>query len=196
MEPLRVLVGCEFSGVVRDAFTRAGHFAVSCDLLPTETPGLHIQCDIREILSDSQEWDLFVGHPPCRCLCTSGSQYWPMYEMKGEQQEAIDFFKLLYNAPIRRVCIENPVGIMSARLRQPDQYIQPWEYGHNETKKTGLWLKNLPLLYPTNVVRVRNGNLTPTGQNKIGPHPDRWRQRSRTYTGIAEAMASQWGGVL
>ena len=181
---MKVLVGCEFSGVVRDAFSRAGHDATSCDILPTETPGLHHQGDLLEILD--QGWDLAVFHPPCTHLAVSGARWFK--DKLQEQLEALAFVRALLNAPIDKIALENPVSIISSRIRKPDQYIQPWQFGHGETKKTGLWLKNLPKLVPTDIVDGRDNRV-----HFMSPGPDRWKERSRTLTGIAEAMASQWG---
>ena len=180
---MRVLVACEFSGIVRDAFGAFGHDAWSCDLLPTESPGQHIQGDVLEVLNDG--WDLMIAHPPCTYLAVSGAR-WFKYRKK-EQYDAYKFFMNLAEAPIRRICIENPVSVMSTLWRKPDQIIQPWMFGHGETKKTCLWLKNLPKLVPTDVVsgRVQRVHLMP-------PSPMRGHERSRTYPGIAKAMADQW----
>jgi len=184
---MRVLVACEFSGVVRDAFAARGHEAWSCDLLPSERPTLwHLQRDVLEVIGDG--WDLMVAHPPCRYLTRAGARWWPGRE--AEQRDAIAFFVALYNTPIPRVCIENPVGIMSKAFRKPDQYIQPWQFGHGETKKTGLWLRGLPLLQPTKIVDGREPRV-----HFAPPSKDRWMVRSRTLTGIAEAMADQWGSL-
>lgn len=183
---MRVLVACEYSGTVRDAFTRAGHFAMSCDFLPTESPGLHWQGDVTDILGC--EWDLMIAHPPCTHLAVSGSRWFPQKRADGSQQRAIDFFMTLVNAPIERIAVENPVSIMSTVYRKPDQIIQPWQYGHGETKATCLWLKNLSALTPTNIVDGRDARV-----HKMPPSPERWKERSRTYKGIAEAMAQQWG---
>jgi len=180
---MRVLVACEFSGVVREAFRRRGHDAWSCDLLLTEKRGHHIQGDVLDVLDD--EWDLMVAHPPCTHLAVAGAR-WFKYKQK-EQAEAITFFMALVNAPIERICVENPVSIMSTRYRKPDQIIQPWQFGHGETKATCLWLKNLPPLRPTNIVKGRKPRVY-----YESPSPDRWKKRSRTYPGIAEAMAEQW----
>lgn len=185
---MKVLVACEFSGTVRDAFIARGHTAISCDLLPTDSPGPHYQGSVLDILDDG--WDLMVAHPPCTHLAVSGARWFR--DKKIEQEEALDFVRLLLQAPIPRIGLENPVSVISSRIRKPDQIIQPWEYGHPETKTTCLWLKNLPLLLPTNIVENRRDNLTPSGQNKLGPSPDRWKLRSKTYQGIADAMASQW----
>lgn len=188
---MNVLVACEFSGVVRDAFTRLGHVAVSCDLLPTESRGLHRTCDVRDILDNG--WDMMVAFPPCTHLAVSGARWFK--DKQKEQREAISFFMDLVNAPIDKICVENPIGIMSTRYRKPDQIIQPWQFGIPESKSTCLWLKNLPVLTPTNILpkRDRWENQTPSGQNKLGPSPTRWKDRSRTYSGIANAMALQWG---
>lgn len=189
---LRVLVACEFSGTVRDAFRALGHDAISCDLLPSEKPGPHIIGDVRRILSDG--WDLMIAHPPCTHLAVSGARWFG--EKQAEQEESLQFVRDLLNAPIPRICIENPVSIISSRIRKPDQTIQPWQFGHDASKATCLWLKNLPLLRPTSFIPPGQGgrysNQTPSGQNNISPGPDRWKDRSRTYPGIAAAMASQW----
>jgi hypothetical protein len=183
---VKVLVACEFSGIVREAFRKRGHDAWSCDLLDTEIPGNHIKGNVIKILSDN--WDLMVAHPPCTHLAVSGAR-WFKYK-KQEQQKAIQFFMELVNAPIDRICIENPVSIMSTHYRKPDQYIQPWQFGHGETKKTGFWLKNLSLLKPTNIVSGRENRI-----HKMPPSKDRWKLRSKTYQGIADAMAEQWGNL-
>ena len=183
---MKVLVACEFSGVVRDAFLRNGHDAMSCDLLPTESPGPHYQGDVMDIIDDG--WDLMIAHPPCTHLAVSGARYFKEKVADGRQQEAIDFFMKLANANIPRICIENPVCIMSGVWRKPDQYVQPWMFGHGETKKTGLWLKNLPELVPTKIVDERADRI-----HKLPPSKDRWKLRSITYQGIADAMADQWG---
>jgi site-specific DNA-cytosine methylase len=181
---MRVLIACEFSGTVRDAFARAGHYAVSCDLLPTETPGMHHQGDVTEILSE--DWDLMIAHPPCTHLAVSGARWFK--DKKQEQNEALEFVRLLLNAPIERIALENPVGVVSTRICKPDQIIQPWQFGHGETKTTCLWLKGLPKLVPTKIVDGREARI-----HKTPPSPERWKIRSRTYAGIAEAMATQWG---
>jgi len=184
---VRVLVACEFSGIVRDAFIARGHDAVSCDLLSSEKPGPHIQGDVRYILRHS-EWDLLVAHPPCTHLAVSGARWFK--DKLREQSEALDFVSLLMRAPIERICIENPVSIISSRIRKPDQIIQPWQFGHGETKATCLWLKNLPLLTPTSIVSGRTPRV-----HHASPGPDRWKERSRTLPGIAAAMAEQWGNL-
>lgn len=189
---MRVLVACEFSGTVREAFRSRGHDAVSCDLLPTDVPGPHYQTDVREVLDLG--WDLMVAHPPCTHLSVSGARWFKGKEK--EQAEALDFVRLLLEAPVPRIALENPVSIISSRVRKPDQIIQPWQFGHDAAKKTCLWLKDLPHLVPTElVVREVYANQTPSGQNKLGPSPDRWKERSKTYTGIASAMADQWGNL-
>ena len=186
---MKVLVACEFSGIVREAFHKKGHIAISCDLLPTEAVGPHILGDVAEILD--KDWDLMIAHPPCTHLAVSGARWFKGKEK--EQEEALNFIRLLLDAPIPHIALENPVGVISTRIRKPSQYIQPWQFGHEETKKTGLWLKNLPLLVPTKIMERRDRNLTPSGQNKLGPSKDRWKLRSLTYQGIEEAMANQCG---
>lgn len=188
-DSLRVLVGCEFSGIVREAFRLRGHDAWSCDLLPTEIEGQHIQGDVLNILND--RWDLAIFHPPCTHLAVSGARYFK-YKQR-EQADALEFVRQLLDAPIPKIALENPVSVISTRIRKPDQIIQPWMFGHEETKTTCLWLKNLPELVPTKVMEIRNRNLTPSGQNKLPPSPTRWMDRSRTYPGIAQAFAEQWG---
>jgi site-specific DNA-cytosine methylase len=196
---MRVLIACEFSGIVRDAFENRVHDAWSCDLLPTESEqtrqaGKHIQGDVLEILNDG--WDLMIAHPPCTHLASSGARWFKEKIASGEQQMAIDFFMFLANAPIEKIATENPIGIMSTKFRKPDQIIQPWQFGHRESKATCLWLKGLPLLKPTNILAKTGkywNNQTPSGQNKLGPSPTRAKDRSRTYQGIASAMAEQWG---
>jgi site-specific DNA-cytosine methylase len=189
---MRVLVACEYSGIVREAFAALGHDAWSCDLLPTEQPGKHLQCDVLSVLGDG--WDLMIAHPPCTHLAVSGARWWA--SKQKEQAEALDFVRALLAAPIPHIALENPVSVISTKIRKPDQIIQPWQFGHDASKTTCLWLKNLPLLQPTNVLpggrSARRANQTPSGQNKLGPSPDRWKERSRTYTGIANAMAQQW----
>ena len=181
---MKVLVACEYSGAVRDAFINKGHEALSCDLLPTDAPGPHYQGDVRDVLHDG--WDLMIAHPPCTHLAVSGAR-WFKYK-QTEQQEALDFVRLLLNAPIERIALENPVSVISSRIRKPDQIIQPWQFGHGETKATCLWLKGLPKLLPTNIVDGREARV-----HKLPPSSDRWKIRSTTYSGIAEAMAQQWG---
>lgn len=181
---MRVLIACEFSGIVRDAFIAKGHDAMSCDLLPTERPGPHYQGDVLEILNDG--WDMMIAHPPCTRLAVSGARWFR--DKREEQDEAIRFFMALANALILKVAIENPISIMSTKWRKPDQIIQPWQFGHGETKATCLWLKNLPPLQPTNIVSGREQRI-----HKMPPSENRWRERSRTFPGIAAAMAEQWG---
>ena len=183
---MKVLVACEFSGAVRESFSALGHYAVSCDLLPSEVPGNHYQGDVRDILFDG--WDLLICHPPCTHLAVSGSRWFK--DKKSEQQESLDFVLLLLSAPIPRIALENPVSIISSKIRKPDQVIHPWQFGHGETKTTCLWLKNLPKLRPTNIVSGRENRIW-----KLPPSADRWKQRSRTFSGIASAMALQWGKV-
>ena len=198
---MRVLVACEYSGKVRDAFIRAGHFAMSCDLLDTDVPGPHYKGDVRDVLQDGW-WDLMVAHPPCTYLSVSG-MHWTARGLRDPQltEDALDFVRLLLAAPVDRIAIENPVSVISSRIRKPDQIIQPWQFGHDASKKTCLWLKGLPPLQPTSIVsprmvrgRPRWGNQTDGGQNRLPPSDDRWKIRSETYDGIADAMASQWGG--
>ena len=252
---MRVLVACEYSGVVRDAFLAIGHEAMSCDLLPTEAPGPHYQGDVRHVLrgwmpvqytadcdpdgdgwyrvwntctdscfcpgptqEDEMEyreidgvlfarpierpfWDLMIAHPPCTYLSVSG-MHWTKRGLRDPQltEDALDFVRLLLNAPIESIALENPVSVISSRIRKPDQIINPWQYGHDASKKTCLWLKNLPPLQPTEIIeprivngRKRWGNQCDSGQNKLGPSEDRWKIRSATYPGIANAMANQWG---
>ncbi|MCP3680394.1 MAG: DNA cytosine methyltransferase [Gammaproteobacteria bacterium] len=182
---MKILIACEFSGVVRDAFIEKGHDAISCDLLSSETSGPHYQGDVYDIIREG--FDLMIAHPPCTYLAVSGARWWK--ERKKEQEEAAIFFKKLIECEyIDKIAVENPVGIMSTLYRKPDQYIQPWQFGHGETKKTGLWLKNLPLLKPTKIVEGREQRI-----HKMPPSENRSKLRSITYKGIAEAMAEQWG---
>ncbi len=181
---MKVLVACEFSGTVRDAFAARGHDAWSCDLLTTEKPGQHIQGDVLPRLASG--WDLMIAHPPCTHLAVSGARW---MKAKGSLvDDALAFVRALMNAPIARICIENPVSIISSRIRRPDQIIQPWQFGHGEVKATCLWLKGLPPLMPTDVVAGRVARV-----HRMPPGPDRWKERSRTMPGIGAAMASQWG---
>lgn len=220
---MRVLIACEYSGRVRDAFLRAGHDAMSCDLLPTDAPGPHYRGDVRDVLGDG--WDLVVAHPPCTYLSVSG-MHWTKRGLRDPRltEDALDFVRLLIDAPAPRVAVENPVSVISSRIRPPDQIVQPWMFGHDASKATCLWLRGLPKLVPTEVVeprlvccgvelppgvgkrgcancngdkeaRPRWGNQTASGQNRLGPSPDRWKIRSETYIGIAAAMASQWGAL-
>lgn len=202
---VRVLVACEFSGVVREAFNAIhGISATSCDLLPPEDGRVdcHYQGDVRDILGGG--WDLMIAHPDCTYLCSSGLHWNKRVPGRQDKTEAaLDFVHELMAAPIPRIAIENPVGCISTRIRPPDQWIQPYEFGHDASKKTGLWLKNLPKLRPTQYVpprfvngKRRWGNQTDSGQNKLGPSEDRWMERARTYAGWAAAMADQWSRVL
>lgn len=187
---MRVLVACEFSGIVRDAFIARGHDAHSCDLLPTETVGPHYEGDVLRLLwhmdNAKSKYDLMIAHPPCTHLAVSGARWFK--DKQKERWEAIKFFMALTEAKIEKICIENPVSIMSTVFRKPDQIIQPWQFGHGETKATCLWLKGLPKLVPTNIVEGREARV-----HKASPGPDRWKERSRTLPGIAAAMAKQWG---
>lgn len=184
-QAMRVLVGCEYSGRVRQAFRDIGHDAWSCDLLPSEDDSeFHIQGDVIRLLD--KDWDLAIFHPPCTHLAVSGARWFN--EKQVEQAQALDFVRMLMTAPVPRIAIENPVSVISSRIRKPDQVIQPWQFGHGETKATCLWLKGLPKLEPTNIVDGREARV-----HKMPPGPDRWKERSRTYLGIAEAMAAQWG---
>ena len=180
---MRVLVACEFSGIVRDAFIDKGHDTMSCDLLPTEAEGPHYEGDVRNVLDDG--WDMMIAHPPCTHLAVSGARWFKDKEM--EQWEALNFVRLLLDAPIDKIALENPVSVISTKIRKPDQIIQPWMFGHGETKATCFWLKNLPKLEPTDVVEGRENRV-----HRMAPSKDRWKNRSRTYSGIAKAMAEQW----
>jgi len=181
---MKVLIACEYSGTVRDAFMRRGHDAISCDLLPTDAPGPHYQGSVLDIID--QGFDLMIAHPPCTHLAVSGARWFK--DKQQEQAEALEFVRALLNAPVPRIALENPVSIISSRIRKPDQCIQPWQFGHGETKKTCLWLKGLPPLTPTNIVEGREQRVW-----KLPPSADRWKIRSKTFAGIAEAMAEQWG---
>lgn len=194
---MRILVACEFSGIVREAFRAKGHDAWSCDLLPSEIPGQHIQGDVLEQLAGN--WDLMIAHPPCTYLCVSGAAHFNKPGRKEKQLEALEFIRALLAAPIPRICLENPVGVISTAIRKPDQYIQPYEHGHEHMKKTGLWLKNLPLLKPSNIVGKGEIWVQKNGRTRgsrwhmcLSPSPDRWKIRSRTFPGIARAFAEQW----
>lgn len=219
----RVLVACEYSGTVRDAFAKRGWDAWSCDLLPSDKPGNHLQCDVREVLGNG--WDIMVAHPPCTHLAVTGARWFAAKRASGEQQAALDFVRLLLDAPIPHIALENPVSIISSKIRKPDQVIQPWQHGHAETKATCLWLKNLPKITPTDVVTpewavCKDGSTHISAKNKrdnpthfltgrirvlsgvqraqwerihpCPPGPDRWKIRSKTYEGVAEAFANQW----
>ena len=196
---MKVLVACEYSGRVRDAFRALGHAAVSCDLLPTDVEGPHYQGDVFDIINDG--WDLMIAHPPCTFLSVSG-MHWTKRGLRDPQltEDALEFVQKLLDAPIEKIALENPISVISSRIRKPDQIIQPWQFGHDASKKTCLWLKNLPLLQPTNVIepriidgKKRWGNQTDSGQNRLAPSEDRWKIRSETFEGIAAAMAQQWG---
>lgn len=198
---MRVLIACEFSGVVRQAFREKGHEAYSCDLLPAEDQSEHhYQDDVLEVLNEHR-WDLMIAHPPCTYLSVSGLHWNTKNPQRAIQTErALEFVQYLMDAPIDKICIENPVSCISSRIRKPDQIVQPYQYGEDASKKTCLWLKNLPPLVPTQYVeprwvdgKPRWANQTDSGQNKLGPSPTRAAERSRTYVGIAKAMASQWG---
>jgi hypothetical protein len=185
---MRVLIACEFSGIVRTAFRSRGHEAFSCDYLPAEDGCLlwHYQRDVRDLLQDT--WDLMIAHPPCTHLAVSGARWFKdKYE---DQATALEFVRTLLNAPIDRIALENPISVISSKIRKPDQIVQPWMFGHGETKATCLWLKNLPKLVPTNVVEGRHARVW-----KEPPGPNRWKNRSRTYQGLADAMADQWGSL-
>jgi hypothetical protein len=182
----RVLVACEFSGTVRRAFRVLGHDAWSCDLLPAEDSSpYHFQSDAC-LIAHGKPWDLMIAHPPCTHLAVSGARWFK--DKLQEQIEALTFVRRLLEAPITHIALENPISIISSRIRKPDQIIQPWQFGHGETKATCLWLKNLPSLMPTEVVEGREARI-----HRMPPGPDRWKERSRTFEGIAKAMAKQWG---
>jgi len=198
---MRVLIGCEFSGRVRDAFSRKGHDAWSCDLVSSESQGNHIQDDILKHLADG--WDLAIMHPPCTHLASSGAAWFAAKRADGRQQQGIDFFLALANAPIEKIAVENPIGIMSKKWRKPDQIIQPWQFGEEAQKSTCLWLKNLPLLVPTKIVErgemveFKSGKRMPKWYAdcwKLAPE-ERAKMRNRTFQGIADAMAEQWGNL-
>lgn len=202
---MRVLVACECSGRVRDAFAALGHDAWSCDIQPSDVGGNHFQCDVRDVLA--MDWDLLVAHPECTFLTvsnngpvTNGCNLYTAEQAAQYRADAIDFFMLMVNAEVEHIAVENPVGIMSTRYRPPDQYIQPWMFGDDASKNTGLWLKNLPRLKPTNPLpggrTARRANQTASGQNKMPPSDDRKKLRSMTYPGIAQAMATQWSAAI
>ena len=194
---MKILIACEYSGVVRDAFIKRGHDAMSCDILPTDAPGPHYQGDVKDILHDG--WDLMIAHPPCTHLAVSGAKHFAAKRADGRQQQGIDFFMLLANAPIKRYAIENPVCIMSTIWRKPDQIIQPYQFGHTSRKTTCLWLKDLPPLQPTNIVEpelyiCKNGKtFSKDYMVALKAGEKRGHLRSKTYQGIADAMAQQWG---
>lgn len=186
---MRVLVACEFSGIVREAFRHRGHDAWSCDLLPAEDGSkFHLQADAVEMSQWPGRWDMMIAHPPCTHLAVSGARWFAAKRV--EQEAALDFVRCLLDAPIPLIALENPISIISSRIRKPDQIIQPWQFGHGETKATCLWLKNLPKLVPTKIVEGREPRV-----HYASPGPDRWKERSRTLRGIADAMADQWGGA-
>lgn len=188
---MRVLVACEYSGRVREAFRKRGHDAWSCDILESEDGSrYHMVMDALHVLRYSvhEKFDLVICHPPCTHLAVSGARHFPEKIADGRQQTALDFVRALMDAPCDKICLENPVSIISTRIRKPDQIIQPWQFGHGETKATCLWLKGLPKLVPTNIVEGRSDRI-----HKMPPGPNRWKERSRTYQGIADAMAQQWG---
>ena len=185
---MKILVSCEYSGRVRDAFIAQGYDAMSCDLLPTDVPGPHYTGSVFDIINDG--WDLMIAHPPCTHLAVSGARHFEAKRASGVQQQALDFVRALLAAPIPMIALENPISIISSQIRKPDQIIQPWQFGHGETKATCLWLKGLPRLTPTNIVSGREARV-----HRLPPSPDRWKLRSTTYSGIAHAMASQWPGT-
>lgn len=190
---MKILIACEFSGIVREAFRARGHDAISCDLLPTEIPGPHLQQDVLGVLD--QGWDMMIAHPPCTYLSASGL-HWNTKrpERIALTNQALDFVRTLLNAPIPKIALENPIGCISSQIRKPDQIIQPWWFGEDASKKTCLWLKDLPLLQKTNpLIKKLYANQTPTGQNKVGETANRWKERSRTYVLVGAAMANQWG---
>jgi len=186
----RVIIGCEYSATVRDAFRARGHDAWSCDMLATEgDPRWHIRGDVLDMLHE--DWDLGIFHPPCTDLAVSGARHFAAKKADGRQDAALDFVRALLEAPIPHIALENPISIISSRIRKPDQIIQPWQHGHGETKATCLWLKNLPKLVPTDIVDGREARV-----HRMAPGPNRWKERSRTLSGVASAMADQWGGYL
>lgn len=197
---MKVLVACEYSGRVRDAFLARGHDAISCDLLPTDSPGPHYQGDVLELIR-REKFDLMIAHPPCTYLCSSGLHWNGRVPGRAEKtEEALEFVRALLFCDIPKIALENPMGCIGTRIRKSDQIIQPWQFGADASKATCLWLKGLPKLVPTSIVeprivngKKRWGNQTDSGQNRLGPSDDRWKIRSETYLGIAEAMAAQWG---
>lgn len=198
---MKVLVACEYSGAVRDAFIKAGHDAISCDTEPTESPGPHHQGYLEDFIGCGDEWDLIIAHPPCTYLSASGLHWNKRVPGRAEKTEfALAFVKMIMTRDCERICIENPIGRINTAIRKPDQYIQPYEYGHDASKRTGLWLKNLPPLKPTKYIgpryvdgKPRWANQTDSGQSKLGPSEDRAKIRGTTYQGWADAMAEQWG---
>lgn len=195
---MKILIACEYSGTVRDAFRALGHDAMSCDLLPTEREGPHYQGSVLDVLGDG--WDLMVAHPPCTHLAVSGAAHFARKRASGVQDEALDFVRLLLNAPIPKIALENPVSIISSRIRKPDQIVHPWQFGHETTKATCLWLKGLPLLVPTQIVSkgerqvYASGKSSPIWHAKTGGGSG--KARSMTFQGMADAMAAQWGAIL
>jgi len=193
---MKILVACEYSGIVREAFNVKGHNAWSCDILPSRIPGQHYQGYLEDFIGSGEEWDMIIAFPPCTHLAVSGARYFAEKKADGRQDAAIAFFMMIANRKCKKISIENPVGIMSSIWRKPDQIIQPWQFGDPESKATCLWLKGLPKLTPTNILPLpksgRWNNQCPSGQNKLGPSPERAMLRSKTYRGIAEAMAEQW----
>ena len=185
---MKVLIACEYSGRVRKAFRDKGHDAWSCDLLPSIDESIHHIQGFVEAIANDDYWDLLIAHPPCTHLSVSGARYFAAKKISGVQDKALDFVRYLMELPINKICIENPISIISSRIRKPEQIIQPWQFGHGETKATCLWLKNLPKLTPTNIVQGREHAI-----HKMSPGPERWKKRSLTYQGIADAMAAQWG---
>lgn len=186
---MRVLIACEFSGIVREAFRKLGHDAYSCDLLDSDDGSLnHHKGSCMDYIWNG--WDLMIAHPPCTHLAVSGARWFPAKIASGEQQSALEFVRQLMDAPVERIAIENPISIISSKIRKPDQIIQPWMFGHGEVKATCLWLKNLPKLTPTNIVEGRVARV-----HREPPSPERWKNRSRTMRGIADAMAAQWGAI-
>lgn len=186
---MKILIACEFSGTVRRAFAALGHDVLSCDLLPSDDDSpFHYQGDVRDPISEAGAFDLMIAHPPCTDLAVSGARHFAEKRADGRQQAALDFVRFLMDVPIPRVAIENPISIISSQIRKPDQIIQPWMFGHGETKATCLWLRGLPKLKPTNIVDGREARV-----HRMAPSPTRWKERSKTYQGIADAMASQWG---
>ena len=198
---MKILIACEFSGTVRDAFIKAGHDAMSCDLMPSDVPGPHYQGDIFDIINNG--WDLMIAHPPCTHLAVSGARHFAKKIADGRQQQGIDLFMQIVNANIPKIAVENPIGIMSSVYKKPDQIIQPYEYGHETTKATCLWLKNLPLLKPTNIVSKGEFVTFPSGKRmskwyaESAKNPPKIREkiRNKTFQGIADAMANQWGNL-
>jgi hypothetical protein len=193
---VKVLIACEYSGVVRDAFLARGHEAMSCDLLPTDSPGPHHEGDVFDVID--QGWDLMIAHPPCTDLAVSGAKHFAAKIADGRQQRALDFVQRLLDAPIDKICLENPVSVISSKIRKPNQIIQPWMFGHEATKTTCLWLKNLPSLEASQIVDKGARHVTKSGKSlpawyNLPPSKDRWKIRSATFPGIAKAMAEQWG---